>query len=121
MTDTDKQAADQPKADSASTDKSAADKPKADTASTDKPADDQPKADTAPVEEPKSDQSAPASAGGGDQSAGTDQHGRQLYEVDCSSCGNKAQVPFKPSGGRPVYCRDCYMNQRNDRGPRRQF
>jgi CxxC-x17-CxxC domain-containing protein len=30
-------------------------------------------------------------------------------------------VPFKPSGDRPVYCRDCYTKQRSDRGPRRQF
>lgn len=96
MTDTDKQVADQPKTD------------------------DQPKVDEQKVEAPQSDQGAQAPAGGGAQAGATDQHGRQLFEVDCSSCGNKAQVPFKPSGDRPVYCRDCYMKQRNDR-PRRQF
>ncbi len=87
---------------------------------TDKKAVDQPKADEPKVEEPQA-QDTPAPAGGGDQAGATDQHGRQLFEVDCSSCGNKAKVPFKPSGDRPVYCRDCYMKQRNDRGPRRQF
>jgi CxxC-x17-CxxC domain-containing protein len=30
-------------------------------------------------------------------------------------------VPFKPSGDRPVYCRDCFMKQRNDRGQGRQY
>lgn len=56
---------------------------------------------------------------------GTDQYGRQLFEVTCASCGKKTQVPFKPSGDRPVYCRDCYMQQRRGsgmgqrRGPRR--
>lgn len=44
--------------------------------------------------------------------AGTDQLGRQLYNVKCAKCGKQTQVPFKPSGDRPVYCRDCYMEQR---------
>ena len=26
----------------------------------------------------------------------------------CSSCGNQAQVPFKPRMDRPVYCSDCF-------------
>ena len=54
--------------------------------------------------------------------AGTDQQGRQLYNVKCAACGKQAQVPFKPSGDRPIYCRDCYMQQRSggmNRGPRR--
>ena len=46
------------------------------------------------------------------KAVGKDQYGRQLYEVTCASCGKKTQVPFKPSGNRPVYCRDCYMQQR---------
>jgi len=57
--------------------------------------------------------------------AGTDQLGRQLYNVKCAKCGKQTQVPFKPSGDRPVYCRDCYMEQRKggmgggmNRGPR---
>jgi CxxC-x17-CxxC domain-containing protein len=43
---------------------------------------------------------------------GTDQQGRQLYEVKCSDCGKSTQVPFNPSGDRPVYCRDCYMKRK---------
>jgi CxxC-x17-CxxC domain-containing protein len=45
--------------------------------------------------------------------AGTDQQGRQLFNVKCSNCGKDTQVPFKPSGDRPVYCRDCYMQKKN--------
>jgi CxxC-x17-CxxC domain-containing protein len=33
---------------------------------------------------------------------------RELHTVICSSCGVETQVPFKPSGDRPVYCRDCF-------------
>ena len=44
--------------------------------------------------------------------AGTDQQGRQLYSIKCASCGKQTEVPFKPSGDRPVYCRDCYMQKK---------
>ncbi|MBI4058622.1 hypothetical protein HY404_00060 [Candidatus Microgenomates bacterium] len=43
----------------------------------------------------------------------TDQQGRTLYDVKCSNCGKDTQVPFQPSGDRPVYCRDCYMQKKN--------
>jgi len=33
---------------------------------------------------------------------------REMFEATCASCGNIAMVPFKPTGDRPVYCRDCY-------------
>ncbi len=46
---------------------------------------------------------------------GTDQQGRQLYSVKCSNCGKQTQVPFKPSGDRPVYCRDCYLQKKGVR------
>ncbi len=33
---------------------------------------------------------------------------REYFAVICSSCGNQAQVPFKPRMDRPVYCSDCF-------------
>lgn len=33
---------------------------------------------------------------------------REMFDVTCSSCGTPTQVPFKPSGAKPVYCRDCF-------------
>jgi len=33
---------------------------------------------------------------------------REMFEVTCASCGCQTEVPFKPSGERPVYCSDCY-------------
>lgn len=33
---------------------------------------------------------------------------RELHDVTCSSCGVATQVPFKPNGMKPVYCRDCF-------------
>lgn len=72
------------------------------------------------VEEPVSSPAAPTDNAAAP--AGTDQLGRQLYDVKCAKCGKQTQVPFKPSGDRPVYCRDCYMEQRRGGmggGPRR--
>ena len=75
-------------------------------------------AEEASKEEPKADEpesadAAAAPAANTAQSAGTDQQGRTLYNVKCSNCGRDTQVPFKPSGDRPVYCRDCYMQKKN--------
>lgn len=33
---------------------------------------------------------------------------RQMYDVVCAQCGNPTQVPFNPTSGKPVYCRDCF-------------
>jgi CxxC-x17-CxxC domain-containing protein len=40
---------------------------------------------------------------------------RESYEATCAECGASTTVPFKPTQGRPVYCRDCFRAQR-DRG-----
>ena len=50
--------------------------------------------------------------GGGYSSRGGSYGGgraeRQMTSVTCSNCGRAAEVPFVPSGDRPVYCSDCY-------------
>jgi len=69
----------------------------------------EPVAEAPAVEQPAS---SPAASTGGATPVGTDQQGRQLYEVKCSDCGKSTQVPFNPSGDRPVYCRDCYMKRK---------
>lgn len=33
---------------------------------------------------------------------------RELTEVACAACGVVTEVPFKPTGIKPVYCRDCF-------------
>jgi CxxC-x17-CxxC domain-containing protein len=30
----------------------------------------------------------------------------------CSQCGKETTVPFKPTQGRPVFCRDCFQQKR---------
>ncbi|RLI93911.1 MAG: DNA-directed RNA polymerase [Candidatus Altiarchaeales archaeon] len=40
---------------------------------------------------------------------------RKMYHIVCSDCGKDAEVPFKPDGNRPVYCRECYQKHRPKR------
>ncbi len=40
------------------------------------------------------------------------QRSREMYDAICSSCGAATQVPFRPSGDKPVYCRDCFQARR---------
>src|SRR3990167_2593305 len=69
----------------------------------------EPEAEVSKADKPVEDKAASGDA----EPAGVDQQGRQLYNVKCSNCGRDTQVPFKPSGDRPVYCRDCYMEKKN--------
>ena len=37
---------------------------------------------------------------------------REMHTTTCASCGKEAQVPFVPRGDKPVYCSDCFQQQR---------
>ena len=37
---------------------------------------------------------------------------REMHKAVCSDCGKECEVPFKPSGDRPVYCKECFMKRR---------
>ncbi len=37
---------------------------------------------------------------------------RESYDATCAECGAPTTVPFKPTQGRPVYCRDCFKSKR---------
>jgi len=52
--------------------------------------------------------------GGGFNRGGGSYQQREMHDATCASCGVQTQVPFRPSGDRPVYCRDCY-SQNNSR------
>ena len=41
---------------------------------------------------------------------------REMYKATCSDCGAETEVPFKPTEGRPVYCRACFQKRRGSRG-----
>ncbi|MDP2749584.1 MAG: DNA-directed RNA polymerase [Nanoarchaeota archaeon] len=37
---------------------------------------------------------------------------REMHKAVCSDCGKECEVPFKPTEGKSVYCRDCYQNHK---------
>lgn len=45
--------------------------------------------------------------GGGGASRGP----REMFTATCSGCGQEAQVPFQPSGDKPVYCSSCFQQR----------
>ena len=58
-----------------------------------------------------------SSYGGGGSSYGSYGGGgggrgqREMFSATCSACGKEAQVPFQPSGDKPVYCSDCFQQR----------
>ena len=46
--------------------------------------------------------------GGGRSSSGFGNRRPEMHDVVCDKCGNDCQVPFKPSGDKPVLCSDCF-------------
>ncbi len=58
--------------------------------------------------------------------------GPEMFQTVCDGCGDECEVPFKPNGRKPVYCRSCFKKEEgfeergfdrrdNDRGNRRDF
>ncbi|MDA2918361.1 hypothetical protein MYX76_02500 [Desulfobacterota bacterium AH_259_B03_O07] len=51
----------------------------------------------------------------------------EMHSAKCSACGKNCEVPFRPSGEKPVYCKDCFKGEGDDNsrgfrdGGRRDF
>lgn len=45
---------------------------------------------------------------GGDRSRGP----VVMHQAICAQCGKSCEVPFKPTGNRPVYCNDCFGSKK---------
>jgi CxxC-x17-CxxC domain-containing protein len=48
--------------------------------------------------------SRPAGAGGARERVET--------TTTCSACGKETTVPFKPTQGRPVFCKECFQSRK---------
>jgi CxxC-x17-CxxC domain-containing protein len=58
-------------------------------------------------------------------SGGGDSRRPSLHDAVCDECGKDCQVPFRPSGDKPIYCSECFekkggreSNRPNWRGSR---
>lgn len=43
---------------------------------------------------------------------GFDRGPREMHKATCADCGKECEVPFKPTEGRPVYCKECYQKHK---------
>lgn len=52
-------------------------------------------------------------SGGGNRSGGfkKDFGPREMHKATCSECKQDCEVPFKPTEGKPVYCKECYAKK----------
>ncbi len=41
-----------------------------------------------------------------------------MHNAVCDECGKDCQVPFKPSGDKPIYCSDCFEKKGGRNGGR---
>jgi len=41
-----------------------------------------------------------------------------MHQAVCSECGKDCEVPFRPSGDKPIFCSSCFES-RDGRSPRR--
>jgi len=37
---------------------------------------------------------------------------REMHKAKCSECGQECEVPFKPTEGKPVFCKECYSKKK---------
>lgn len=58
-----------------------------------------------------------AKRGFGGSFGGRDSGRPVMHQAICGECGKECEVPFKPSGDKPVFCRSCFKN-RDETAPR---
>ena len=39
---------------------------------------------------------------------------KTMHKAICAGCGKTCEVPFKPNGQKPVFCNDCFGDQRDE-------
>jgi len=63
--------------------------------------------------------------GGGRPSFGGNRGGDRgpvtMHKAVCDECQKSCEVPFRPSGDKPIYCSDCFGSKRGNEAPRREF
>lgn len=52
-----------------------------------------------------------------DRSSGERRRPLELHDAVCANCSKQTKVPFRPSGNKPVYCRECFEKQGDSSPP----
>ena len=51
----------------------------------------------------------------GEKTGESDDRGRELWKVTCDDCGKESKVPFEPTEGKKVFCKECFPKHRKPR------
>lgn len=43
----------------------------------------------------------------------------QMHRATCNECGSSCEVPFKPTGSKPIFCSNCFERKGDNGAPRR--
>ena len=46
------------------------------------------------------------------QTSGSMMRDRVETQATCSACGKETTVPFRPTQGRPVFCKECFQQRK---------
>jgi CxxC-x17-CxxC domain-containing protein len=57
----------------------------------------------------------------GSREGGFGRRDRVMHQVVCDQCGKPCEVPFRPTGDKPVYCSSCFEGKRKTRGAGDRF
>ncbi len=41
---------------------------------------------------------------------------RPMFEAVCADCKRSCEIPFRPTGERPVYCKECFARRKSGQG-----
>ncbi|NTV29249.1 MAG: hypothetical protein HGA80_04120 [Candidatus Omnitrophica bacterium] len=63
-----------------------------------------------PVAQPTTNANPPAPASG---RPNQQPRARLMHQAVCAECKKECEVPFKPSGDRPVYCQECFTRRKS--------
>lgn len=58
---------------------------------------------------------------GGRDFRGGDSFDKPMFPAVCVECGERCEVPFKPTNGKPVFCRNCFRKDERPGGDRPSF
>lgn len=39
---------------------------------------------------------------------------KEMFQATCSNCNKSCEVPFRPNGKKPVFCKDCFVRPEGD-------
>ncbi len=59
---------------------------------------------------------------GGSGGPGRDfSRGGEMHQATCARCGKMCEVPFRPNGKKPVFCKDCFKSSKPETSFRPSF